>query len=62
MWEAWTQAIAAASADSPGRMPWQKASEAAVITQESAHRVMVRVLEEQPTPAQRLLGDFAPKK
>lgn len=45
MWSAWQEALAAATADSPDRLPWEKASDAVVITQESAHQAMVRMLE-----------------
>ena len=45
MWDAWTAAIADAAADSPEVMPWEKPAQATVITAESAHRAMVRVLE-----------------
>ena len=44
MWSAWTEALAVAAADSPDRMPWEKASDAAV-TQDAAHQAMVRTLE-----------------
>jgi hypothetical protein len=45
MWSAWQDALADATADSPDVMPWEKATVATVITQESAHGAMVRVLE-----------------
>jgi hypothetical protein len=47
MWDAWQAAIEAATADSSEAMPWEPArtQAATVITQESAHRAMVRMLE-----------------
>jgi hypothetical protein len=45
LWEAWTREIEAASADSPEVMPWEKLGKAVTITEESAHRAMVRMLE-----------------
>jgi hypothetical protein len=45
MWSAWTEALAAAQADSPDRMPWDRDTKATVITQEAAHLAMVRMLE-----------------
>ena len=46
MWKAWTEAIAAASADSPEvAMPWEKATEVTVITEQAAHLALVRTLE-----------------
>jgi hypothetical protein len=46
MWSAWQDALAVEiDADSPGRMPWERESVATVITEESAHRAMVRMLE-----------------
>jgi hypothetical protein len=45
MWSAWQQAIADAAADSPDRMPWERESQATVITEDAALRAMVLVLE-----------------
>jgi hypothetical protein len=45
MWSAWQSALADAAADSPDRMPWERESQATVITTDAAHRAMVRVLE-----------------
>jgi hypothetical protein len=45
MWSAWTEALAIAAADSPDRMPWEKAAEATVITTDAAHLAVVRMLE-----------------
>ena len=44
MWSAWQDARATAAA-SPDRMPWERDTRAAVITQESAHLAMVRMPE-----------------
>jgi hypothetical protein len=45
MWQAWQKALAAATADSPDRMPWERETKADVITTDAAHRAMVTVLE-----------------
>jgi hypothetical protein len=45
MWSAWQSALADAAADSPDRMPWEREVKADVITQQSAHLAMVKVLE-----------------
>lgn len=46
LWDAWQEAIAAASADSPeAAMPWEKATAVTAITEQAAHLALVRTLE-----------------